>query len=99
MTVCASATNSTTTKANDEQQQQHHQQAHGGPKKMKETDGRDMSQAEVAELEALFAEHKRVKAFPVDHPHVDSPAASRAKVVYFVRHAEGKWGRRAGRGE
>jgi hypothetical protein len=57
---------------------------------MKETDGRDMSQAEVAELEALFAKYKRVKAFPVSHPQVDIPASMQEKVVYFVRHAEGK---------
>jgi hypothetical protein len=95
MTVCTNASSSTTTKApdNEQQQEQHqhqHQQATTAGPKMKETDGRDMSQAEVAELEALFAQHNRVKAFPIDHPQVDVPAAAQAKVVFFVRHAEGK---------
>ena len=65
---------------------------HATKKIMKETDGRVMSQTEVAELEALFAKYKRVKAYPVTHPQVDTPASTQAKVVYFVRHAEGKWG-------
>lgn len=79
------------TKPNEEHQHLQAVNEHATKKIMKETDGRVMSQAEVAELEALFANHERVKAFPVSHPLLDIPASTQAKVVYFVRHAEGKW--------
>ena len=53
---------------------------------LKEHEGRDMSAEEAQAIDALFAKHARVKAFPLDHPTAHEHPGH--KTVHFVRHAE-----------